>query len=200
LKQREDQVKFLQSTLAERDAEVSVHSPNWQEFIVIITFKVVKLKHALGVRERDYLAHSTDCEAQLVRLRSEVTRISQSYHQLKAKRHQRDRESRANQDLKQELEMVKLSLHLSNEELKTAVEKVSQLEADKCEHCAQQLLAGEKKEASSNTLCDSSDDRNKEQYIVLQPIQTLETSHLLDQMFDKHSHHLNHEIHKVLSN
>ena len=129
-----------------------------------------------------------------MRLRSEVTKISQSYEQLKAKRYQQ--RDNLNHELKHELERVKLSLHHSNEELRTAAEKVALLEAEKCEHYTstvnEQVHSGE-------------GDRTKEpghgdQYIILQPVQTKETSHLLEEMFDKHCHHLNHEIQKMFPN
>lgn len=127
-----------------------------------------------------------------MRLRSEVTRISHSYEQLKVKRYHQ-RENKLNHELKQELERVKLSLHLSNEELRTAVEKVALLEADKCEY--------ETKETKENMKVGSDENFfDNDQYIVLEPVQTSEASHLLEEMFDKHCHHLNHEIQKIFAN
>lgn len=188
LKEKEDRVKFLQHSLAERDAEVNIINldVNVECYYPCSNHvQIAQLKSAASNRERDYLARSADCEAQLVRLRSEVAKISHSYEQLKAKRYHRD--DNLNYELKQELERVKFSLHLSNEELKTTRDKLALLETDN-----EQLLSGDK----DNT----KELGHSERYIVLQPVQTQETSRLLEDMFDKHCHHLNHEIQKIFSN
>lgn len=106
LRKKEQELRFLKDALVKCESEVK------------------QLKHAANNQEKQYRAHSADCEAQLVRLRSEVTRISQSYEQLKDKRYQQ-RTNKSNPD---DLERLKLKLHISNEELKTATEKVTQLE------------------------------------------------------------------------
>lgn len=155
-------------------------------------------------REREYLAHSADCEAQLVRLRSEVTRISHSYEQLKAKRHHQ-RESKLNtkeHELSLELERLKLSLHLSSEELKTAEGRIAQLEDEKGDqkgitHRIQPDGTNSTRERFETT----EDDERMDQYVVLEPVVlTQETSHLLQDMFDKHYHKLNHDIQKIFAN
>lgn len=155
-------------------------------------------------REREYLAHSADCEAQLVRLRSEVTRISHSYEQLKAKRHHQ-RESKLNtkeHELSLELERLKLSLHLSSEELKTAEGRIAQLEGDqKGITCRIQPKQLDGTNSTRERFETTEDEERMDQYVVLEPVVlTQETSHLLQDMFDKHYHKLNHDIQKIFAN
>lgn len=198
----------------------------------MIAVQVAQLKCAVSSRERDHLAHSADCEAQLVRLRSEVTRISQSYEQLKVKRYQRanlkegyrEQERTLEGGVKKEVERLKLCLHLSNEKLRTAMERVALLEAEDVASARQtqlQSLAieqsnpgttqrgrdGATNEGTKETFLAAigdefmrTGDSEEDAYAVLQPLQTQETTHLLEEMFDKHSHQFNHEIHKLLAN
>ena len=122
--------------------------------------QVKQLKHAANNQEKKHRAHSADCEAQLVRLRSEVTRISQSYEQLKDKRYHQ----RTNTD---ELERLKLKLHISNEELKAATEKVTQLEQ-------MNLVLMQKSNNRTTTFLHSNNI----------------ATHTLEKMFDEHSDQL----------
>lgn len=135
--------------------------------------------------QRDYRAHSADCEAQLVRLRAEVTRISQSYEQLKERRyHQRLNKSTLKEtELKQELERLKLKLQ-------TAVKRVALLEAG--------LLQGSNFEPSrenKTVLMEATMAENKIGKIDMQPVQSQ-----LEELFDQHCSQLNHEILKIFSN
>ena len=56
--------------------------------LLINVCQVKQVKSEAGSREKEYRARCADYEAQLVRLRSQVTKISQSYEQLRDKRHQ----------------------------------------------------------------------------------------------------------------
>jgi len=91
-------------------------------------------------QETEYRAYCADREAQLVRLRSQVTRISQSYEALKDKRytqqHAKGTKSAATtqvMELEQKLERTEQELEQTREELKKTLKKVVKLEAEKAD-------------------------------------------------------------------
>ena len=162
---------------------------------MVYSLQVKQLKCAASSREREYWAHSADCEAQLVRLRSEVTRISQSYEQLKEKRYHQ-KSSPKETELRQELDRVKMKLHLSNEDVRKAVGRVSQLETE-----AKKMIEREQsKHSHHNTAVKTMADVTSEEYSLLQPVQAQETVHFLEEMFNTHCHQLNQEILRIFGN
>ena len=115
-----------------------------------------------------------------MRLRSEVTRISQSYEQLKEKRYHHHHHRGGSSELLQELERVKLRLHLSNNELRMAFKQIAHLEENQRESLEADSIGAQEK-----TLVTENHH------------QTLET---LEMMFDKHCQQLNQDILKIFAN
>ncbi len=165
------------------------------------------MKGAAGSREREYRARCADYEAQLVRLRSQVTRISQSYEQLRDKRHQQNRE-RSSVDskgleptakvleLKEEVDRARHAANVANRELKKALETIRILEAKQpwlgvgeSATLTHQMLEELKSNVEERVLKEGDDDDT-----TLQLTPPQETGKLLQQLLDKHFKQLKFEL------
>lgn len=162
------------------------------------------MKEAADRREREYRAHSADCEAQLVRLRSQVTRLSRSFEHLKEKRHQERLDSNSVKHLRNELDRT--NLHHSNEGLKRALARLSEEEVQgekkqlKPREWDQEKLERMLEETTHMVETGLLDPSDSAAYIPLQPtpMPAQEPSELLTQVLDKHFAQLNEELLKLL--
>ena len=154
------------------------------------------MKLAASSREREYRALCADYEAQLVRLRSQVTRISQSYEHLRDKRrHQqhyrggtntKEQKSAANLELKAEVDRVKCAAHTANTELEAALERVARLEAEQRQH-SKTILTQHMLEEFKNNVEEKVTKEDDSQYNTPFQLAPPEgTTQLLEQLLDKH--------------
>ena len=132
--------------------------------------QIEQLKCAADSQNRSHRAHSADCEAQLVRLRSEVTRISQSYEQLKEKRYNKGK-----------LHHIDKKFDLSQEKAETEQVKHKRTPSGRS-----------KDEGAIEMLKEAGVERN-----IVYSTKAQESSHFLEELFDKHTLQLNHEMLKL---
>ena len=156
-----------------------------------------------------YHSAGCTCEAKLIRLRAELTRISENYEQLKQKRYQRDAKSH-HRELESEMQMMKLKqevekseqkLGTTREELKRSMKRIVELETTvellKDENRMKQTVE-EKATCYSSGLshietsrdADSTLKGGKEIGVSLQ---------VLDQVLDQHFQTLSKKLLKILN-
>lgn len=147
--------------------------------MLFLYVQIEQLKYAADSQERSHRTHSADCEAQLVRLRSEVTRISQSYEQLKEKRY--------NQRGKK-LHHIEWKFDRSQEKIETEV---------KCKRRRNKEVECSSSEGAIEMLKEAGVEKNLMRNNNVYTMKAQESSHFLEELFDKHTLQLNHEMLKL---
>ena len=159
-----------------------------------------QLREAAYRQENKYRAHSADCEAQLVRLRSQVTRLSRSFEHLKEKRHHERQSSTSGphlSEMREELERTKLNLQISNEELKKALARLGEKEGARTEAEKQEVVTRMMEEVSLDVE-RILEDKDNPIYIPLSSTPPQEPAEILSELINKHFAQLNNELTKIL--
>lgn len=166
-------------------------------------------------REIEYQSNIADYEAQLVRLRSEVARISQSYQELKKKRHvisSHRKGAELGEILQCQLDQSSLNQHVLQDELQRSKDEIRELRhwKSRCICSATSHKRGRSSKQANAGLLPSNDIGHKIVGEFLSHVEMessslslgialpKETSMLLQDILDQHCQQLNQELLSML--
>lgn len=160
-------------------------------------------------RETEYRAHFADCEAQLVRLRSQLTHISHNYELSKEKHHHQTAKLKKKIAI---LETEKSEQEACERKSREAKQLLTKGESDHEEKESEVCHGGEGSNGghSSSSVCEGTErmlkeiessvekrileEEGSEHYIPLEPMGAQETAKLLTGIVDAHFQQLNQEL------